>query len=118
LPTKKSLLQARKQRWSRAVNLARGLCPVASAETATVDRNMSRSEHLVRGIPSFRLTQEEVIFCITLVLIAAFSILLLKFLTAGNILTLLNNVPMQVSIWRFSSMSSPKAAAPALRYSG
>ena len=85
---------------------------------ATVDRNMSRSEHLVRGIPSFRLTQEEVIFCITLVLIAAFSILLPKFLTAGNILTLLNNVPMQVSIRRFSSMSSPKEAAPAPRYSG
>jgi len=53
---------------------------------------MSRSEHLVRGIPSFRLTQEEVIFCITLVLIAAFSIFLPRFLTAGNILTLLNNV--------------------------
>ena len=49
---------------------------------------MTRVEHLVRGRPSFKLTQEEVIFCITIVLIGAFSLFLPKFLTAGNILTL------------------------------
>ncbi|WP_271615439.1 c-type cytochrome [Bradyrhizobium sp. CCBAU 51627] len=43
-------------------------------------------------MPSFALTQDEVIFCITLVLIGAFSLFLPKFLTAGNVLTPLNNV--------------------------
>jgi ribose transport system permease protein len=53
---------------------------------------MSSARAGLAGLARFRPTQEGVVFGITVVLFVAFSALLPRFLTAGNILTLLNNV--------------------------
>ncbi len=53
---------------------------------------MRESSRSAIGLLSVRPTQEGVVFGITIVLFVVFSIFLPKFLTAGNILTLLNNV--------------------------
>lgn len=52
----------------------------------------SASGYGSRYLATFRPAQEGVVFGITVVLFVVFSIFLPKFLTAGNILTLLNNV--------------------------
>ena len=53
---------------------------------------MSGSRSATGGLASFRPTQEGVVFGITVVLFVLFSLFLPRFLTAGNILNLLNNV--------------------------
>src|SRR6185312_4204431 len=53
---------------------------------------MRDSRSTLNGLLSFRPTQEGVVFGITVVIFVVFSAFLPKFLTTGNILTLLNNV--------------------------
>lgn len=53
---------------------------------------MSGPRRASGGLLSLRPTQEGVVFGVTVLLFVVFSLLLPKFLTAGNILTLLNNV--------------------------
>jgi len=53
---------------------------------------MSASRSPTGGLAAFRTTQEGVVFGITVALFILFSLLLPHFLTAGNILALLNNV--------------------------